>query len=197
MKKQHINSFYDELRESFVRIGAKPIPLIALGLWFLGFYLLSIDVTINLKIVLPIFLVLIIVTITLSTLAKRLYLMATHESPRVLQYYQPSKLYSRAIGLIFQPCNLYAVDTLVSIYYKEEAYEPLIGIGHVENVSDKGLIQVVAWPTEIAYKDVWERVCQNDTLYLRKISVKPSVPKGFLRGVTNESNNEQYRDGSN
>ena len=191
MKKQQVNSFYDELRESFRRIGAIPIPLIALTLWFVAFYKPENKFEIDIKYILPTFVVLFIIILALSNLTRRLYARVMYKLPRVLRYYQPQGSYPvGTIGLILEASDLYAFHTSVAIYYKEEVYEPLIGVGHVENVSDKGLIQVVGWPTEIAYKEVWERVCQNDTLYLKNISVKPSVPKEFLRGVTHESYNK-------
>lgn len=187
MNKQQVNSFYDELRESFVRIGARPIPLLAICLWFIGTLLLSdINTLIPLKIIGPIILGLVIITAALFNLAKRLYAKAIHKPPRILQYYQPPRKYHNAIGLVLEASGLYGFHSPVSIYYKDEAYESLIGIGVVDNISDDGLIQVVAWSQEDTYDDIWNRVCQNDILCLKKISIKPFVPIEFLEGVNYE-----------
>ncbi len=187
MKNQQANSFNDELRESFVRIGAKPVPLIAIGLWFIGTLFLScINILITLKIIIPIVLGLIITTFALYSLAKRLYTMATHGLPRILQYYRPPDLYPNAIGLVLEPSSLYGFHSVVSIYYKDGVYDSLIGIGYVDSITGEGLIQVVAWPNENTHSNIWERVCQNNILFLKEISVKPYVTIESVQGVPHE-----------
>ena len=139
------------------------------------------ETTITLKIVLPVFTILIIIIIALCHLSRRLYSKASRQHPRVISCEEPPALHPKTEGtLLLEPSTLYGYDSMVSIYYFKQGCERLIGIGFVENVQRDGIIQVVVSSIESAYRDDWKNILQNDNRVLPNLLVKPSFPRMLL-----------------
>ncbi len=176
------NSFIRELYESFVRVRGVPIAFISLLLGFLYFYLSANSSSVQLKVILPVIVVLLILIITLFDLSYRLFSKSVHRLPRVKQARKPPLSHSKATAiLLLENSEVYGHETIVSIYYIENGFEVFIGIGFVFTHQDNGYIQIlVGSEIESAYKETWERVCHNDLNVLSNLLVKPSMPKGML-----------------
>ena len=184
MKKQQLISFQKELIDACERVGAKPVQLILGSIGLLIFYFQRIELTINPSILLMVSSVLLIIIVILYSTARKAYSKSMVGLPKVIhQFKTPPRYpeYPKSIGLVLEPSNLYAIDTVVSIYFKEEHHEALIGVGFIENIQENGFIQIIAFPDDTYLESIWNRVCQNDSLACEKISVKPSVPKRFIR----------------
>jgi len=180
-----VGSFGRELYESFCRIRGVPTTLIALFLGLAYFYVSGNQSTLSLRIVLPTFVAALIVLLTLLDLSLQLYKKATKQLPRVKQARTPPGIYPNAVALLLlEGSEIYGHESLVSIYYRDDNFEVLIGIGFVLTRQDDGLIQVVVVrQLEDTYRDIWGKVCQNDASVLPKLLVKPSLPKLFAEGV--------------
>lgn len=185
MNNLRVSSFGRELYESFCRIRGVPITLITIFLGLTYFYLSDNQSTITLKIVLPIFVGALIILLTLLDLSLQLHKKARKHLPRVMQTRKPPGIYPTAVAiLLVEGSEIYGHESLVSIYYRDDSFEVLIGIGFVLTLQDDGLIQVVvSRQLDETYKDVWLKVCQNDASVLPRLLVKPSLPKLFAEGV--------------
>lgn len=109
--------------------------------------------------------------------------IATYKLPAVRAIHNESK-----IIFILEKNELYNVDMLVSIYYFDEikSYELFLGIGYIHNVNDNGHPQVVFLHID-EDKDNRETInsiikgIKNDFETIRRIKVKPSVSKFYLK----------------
>lgn len=185
MNNLRVGSFGRELYESFCRIRGVPVALIALVLGLIYFYVSGNQSELPLKVVLPIFVATGIILWTFFDLSLELYKKATKQLPKVKQARTPPGIYPNAVAvLLLEGSEVYGHESLVSIYYRDDNFEVLIGLGFVLTRQDDGLIQVVvSHQLEETYKDVWVKVCQNDGSVLPKLLVKPSLPKLFAEGA--------------
>lgn len=90
---------------------------------------------------------------------------------------------SKGTQLLFflEPSSLFSHDTLASFYYiNDDGYERLIGIGTVTNVQDDGRIHVEILHKFSGHEEIFERLSRNDARILKKIRVKPVIPKRYL-----------------
>lgn len=182
MSRSHTKPYIRELYESFIRIRGVFITFLALCLGLLYFFLSGNTATIALRAVLPVIVALVIIAATLFDLSIRLHGKATKQLPRVMQARKPPTLYPNAIAiLLIEESEIFGHESIVSVYYRDDGFEVLIGIGFVLTKQDDGLIQVVVnRQVEEAHKEVWTKVCQNDTNTLPRLLVKPSMPKLIL-----------------
>lgn len=102
--------------------------------------------------------------------------------PAVRRTLEPPEIYQGVEKiLIVEPSELFGVDALVSIYTTEEEYERLIGIGRVLNVQTNGYLQVgISTLTETS-DDLAGKLKGNDSAFLKRLLVKPSVPSYLLQ----------------
>jgi hypothetical protein len=185
LKNLLVNSFVRELYESFIRIRGVPVTFLSLLLGLVYFYSSSNTTAVQLKVILPWVVILLLAVITLFDASYRLYSKASHQLPRVKQARKPPSAYADAVAvLLLEGSDIYGHESVVSIYYIDEGFEVLIGIGFVLTRQDDGYIQViVSNQIETAYKEVWQRVCKNDSNVLPKLLVKPSIPKLYTEGA--------------
>ncbi len=178
------NSFFREFYESFIRVRGVPLTFIALILGFIYFYFSSDTTSVQLKVILPIIVIMLIFIITFYDLSYKLFIKAKHVLPHVIQAHKPPPIYPDAITiLLLENSDLYGHESIVSIYYIEEEFEVFIGLGFILTRQDNGYIQVlVTNQIEKTYSEMWQKVCQNDAKILPKLLVKPSLPKGFAEG---------------
>ena len=106
----------------------------------------------------------------------------TNIIPVVKQGLNPPPLYQQTEALLLlSESELFAIEAIVSIYYKDESYEPLIGIGFVLTIQENGLIQVIVERCyDDRYKEIWDKVRENNASALEKLIIKPLVPKTLL-----------------
>ena len=105
-------------------------------------------------------------------------LQARNNLPNVIQttqYGTPQKFV-----LILERSTLFVPNALVSVYYEEESFEHFICIGNVQTIQDSGAIQILVEKEFEDFDLVRERLVHNDATVLRKIRVKPSVPREYL-----------------
>ena len=128
----------------------------------------------------------------LSVLALLLILLAF--SVRIAyQYYQRAenilpkliRIVSDNMGVIclFEPSELYSHNALVSLFFNDEDYERLIGLGYVFNVQDDKNIQILITQWIPGQEEIKDKLENNNAQVLKKIIAKPNVNQeyfGFL-----------------
>lgn len=171
------NYFFD-LYQSFTRIHGVPVTLLGMCLGVIAFIYSPTD-TLSLKIVFPVGIISFLMLATLIDNSIQNFKKVSNILPRVKQARIPTNLYSGAKAiLLLEPSDIFAHETLVSVYYLENDFERLIGVGFILTIQTNGLIQVlINMAFEEQDDNIWERICRNDITVLSKLHVKPSIPK--------------------
>ena len=88
---------------------------------------------------------------------------------------------SQTVILILGPSPLFSFNSVVAIYYLEDQFERLIGIGSVINVQENGLIQVSVMEAKTEDTRLWESIINNKADIIKHIIVKPYAPADMWR----------------
>ena len=171
------NSFWSIIYASFREIrGWLGFPL-ALLLW-----ILSPNKSISLGWVIIIGFFSLIIIVTLGEAAYKSFKISKHILPKVLVGREPyTKTQGEKVLCLLEPSELFSHDTLVSFYYiGDENFEQLIGIGTVINIQEDGKIQAVMIHSLDENEEKIKKLAKNDASILRKIRVKPNIPRRYL-----------------
>ena len=173
-----MNNYFLDLYQSFTRIHGVPVTLLSIGIGVIAFVFSPTD-KVSLKVVVPLCVIAFLVLITLIDNSLQNWKKISNILPKVKQARTPTALYDGAKAiLLLEPSDIYAHETLVSVYYLENDFERLIGVGFILTIQGNGLIQVLVNKTiEEQGENIWESICQNDVTVLSKLHVKPSIPK--------------------
>lgn len=106
--------------------------------------------------------------------------LATEGLPRVVSVLVSDR--KQTITLITRRSRQFGVNTLVTIYYemrisseRADILEQVIGIGHVTNVQENGLIRILVLRQEAQHASVWQRIRDRDVPVLSDVVVKPFI----------------------
>lgn len=170
--------FLPELYTSFLRTYGYVISVLSLVLTTLAFYFTPNDV-IMLKWVTPVALIVLMLFIVLADFAQRAFHAASSKLPIVKSGRKPPDLYPQAIALLLlDKSDLFGHEAIVSIYYQDEDFEMLIGVGFVLTIQREGFVQILVTKKVDTRRDaVWSQIQENNASSLKKLIVKPSVPK--------------------
>lgn len=80
------------------------------------------------------------------------------------------------ILLLLEPSEIFSHQIFVSVYYLEDKFEELIGIGSVVNIQGDGIIQVNIEQVKGSYQKIKTGLENNNAIVLDKIIVKPNIP---------------------
>ncbi|MGA9098650.1 MAG: hypothetical protein WB392_06920, partial [Methanotrichaceae archaeon] len=86
---------------------------------------------------------------------------------------------ARVLCLV-EPSEFFSYDTMVSFYYKIGDFERLIGLGEVININEDKFIQIELNRLLDGNDAIVERLIENNAECLRRIRIKPFIPKGYL-----------------
>lgn len=174
-------SFWELIWTSFLRVQGVFIGVIAIVLAVV-LWLFSPDKNISLGLALPIGLFCVILILTLGNAAYEAFEISKHVLPMILVGKEPPAQISGAKLLcLIEPSELFSHDTLVSFYYiGDENFEQLMGIGIVINIQEDSKIQVVMIFAFDGYEEKIKKLAQNDAGILKRIRVKPNIPKTML-----------------
>lgn len=171
--------FTGHLWESFRRVYGPILTFLSLLIAFLSYFYLPTQV-VSLKLVIICGIVILIILITLSDASFRAYSMAFNILPRVLMGKSAKESTAKAL-LLLERSILFSFETLVSIYIVENDYEELLGVGYVCNIQDDHKIQVLVTKSlNESLDSVWQEITNNNGNTLKKLRVKPHVPKMIL-----------------
>lgn len=173
-----MNNYFFNLYQSFIKVHGMAVALLGVGLGLVAFVYAPTD-NVSLKVVIPLSIIVFLVLITLIDNSIQNYKKITNILPKVKQARAPTALHQGAKAiLLLEPSDIYAHETLISVYFLENDFERLIGIGFILTIQGNGLIQVlVNKALEEQGENIWKKICQNDVNVLTKLHVKPSIPK--------------------
>ena len=96
--------------------------------------------------------------------------------PQVCYCSGAPKGYGEAVALLLlEPSKLFSYGVMVSTYFENDGMEKLIGLGKVINIQENGKIQVLI-THPLQYSEDWDLIKKNDTLKLKRLFVKPTIP---------------------
>lgn len=175
------NSFWSIIYASFREIKGWSLAFIGIILSLL-FWHFSPNKSISLGWFVPIGVICLIIIITLSDAIYKNFKINRYILPKVLVGREPStKTQGEKVLCLLEPSELFSHDTLVSFYYiGDENFEQLIGIGTVINIQEDGKIQAVMIYSINEYEEKIKKLAKNDASILRKIRVKPNIPRRYL-----------------
>jgi len=174
-----MKNFFVSIWSAINRISSYGIITVILGLilWFITPY------NIYTKLLIAIILILLFIIAAMSKVAFDYYIKANKNIlPEVLYVSEtPKSSKDNNIQILLGPSNLFSIDTLVSFYYKnEDNFELLIGFGVVINIQQDMNIQVSILHFLKEHKEIYEKIITNKANELKKILVKPNIPKLFI-----------------
>lgn len=171
------NYFFD-LYQSFTRIHGIPVALLGIVLGLVTFNYSSTD-SVSLKVIVPLGIVLFLMLMTFIDNSIQNFKKVSNILPKVKRAITPTALHSGAKAiLLLEPSDIFAHETLVAVYFLENDFERLIGVGFIITIQENGLIQVlVNKAIDEQDKNIWDNIYNNDITVLSKLQVKPSIPK--------------------
>ena len=178
-KRDHpMKTFFAEVYCSFLRTHGYSVGILSFIMTTLAFYFTP-DDTVHLKWLVPLSLVSLLVFIVLVDFAFRAYHAATTRLPVVKSATKPPELYPNATALLLlDKSELFGHESIVSVYIRDNDFEMLIGVGFVLTIQQDGLVQIlVSKKVESGRDMLWTEVTSNNANTLRKLIVKPSIPK--------------------
>lgn len=81
---------------------------------------------------------------------------------------------------LFEPSELYSHNALVSLFFNDEDYERLIGLGYVYNVQDDKNIQILITQWIPGQEKIKDKLEANNAQVLEKIIAKPNVNRSYF-----------------
>ncbi len=168
-----------ELYNSFIRVRGYVLALVGVVLTLLLFFVTP-TTNIPVKWLVVFAIPLLLLLIVICDVAHRA--MQDIVLPKVKASQPPPPLYPDAVAiLLLEKSNLFGQDSGVSVYFKEDDFEVLVGWGYVLTVQQGGLIQVlIMQKVGQAQGSVWDQIKNNDGAVLKKLLVRPSIPKIML-----------------
>lgn len=171
--------FTGHLCESFRRVYGPILVFLQLFIALFSYFYFPTQ-AVGLRWVIICGIVVLIILITLSDASFRAYSMAFNILPKVLMGKSAKDNTAKAL-LMLEPSILFSFETLVSIYIVENNFEELLGIGYVYNIQDDRRIQVlVTRSLNESLDSIWQEITSNNGNTLKKLRVKPHVPKVIL-----------------
>ncbi len=178
MNNSSTKTYWKEFHDSFVQVRGTPFALFALFLGLFYFCYSNKNVEAAWKSVIVISVLVVILLITLFTLSFRLHQKALKQLPSVLLVKEPLKSHPNSLCLLLlESSALFGHETLVSIYFKDDEFEVFLGLGYVFNIQDDGRIQILVTYLNEGYDATWDNIKQNNSNTLKKMNVKPSIPR--------------------
>ena len=173
--KETLNSF---IWNSFKRIYG-PIGTIFTIVGSLFLWIFAPDTKISLKIILPILVFIIMLLFTfIDTTYQAIEKLKQNKNilPKILRVMDPRPPYQKAKALaLLEKSPIFSFGTIVGIYFIEDDFEQLIGIGEVINIQENKKIQIAITSYLEGQEDKIEELLKNNARLLEKTIVKPYI----------------------
>ncbi|MGD0596931.1 MAG: hypothetical protein ABSA64_05340 [Sedimentisphaerales bacterium] len=150
-----------------------------------GWFGITPDKEVSLRIPFLIILILLFLVWWIFRVAWMIYEQSGIKLPSVKQvtFYDGSK----TPILILEPSPLFSYNSIVAIYYNEDEFEKLIGIGSIINIQRDGQIQVSIIETISEDKNLWNPILESNSKKIKYLLVKPNAPADLWR-IKNDRN---------
>jgi len=176
-----MRGFCAQLYEAFCRVNGYGIGVLGTVVT-LATFAYTPDTTISMKILVPVAFALTLVILTLLDCAWGCCRRLANPLPNTRRAIAPSRLCSNSIAiLLVEPNSLMSYGLCVSIYFRENDSEILIGIGSVFTIQTNGLVQVSAEDIlDGKSTEVWKKILNNNKDAIASLVVRPSIPTQLL-----------------
>jgi hypothetical protein len=176
-----MSQFSKEIYNSFRRIHGFSFSFLSFVFAMVPIYF-DLKETFSIKICIPIIIAFFWIFAILFDFGWHCFQRVTNRTPKVIRGITPIAPYkNQAVAtLLLEASDLFGTDSVVSVYRRDDDYERFIGSGFVTTVQDNKLIQICITDGEESAADVWGKITNNDATELRKLIVKPSVPRSLL-----------------
>lgn len=170
-----------EIYNAFKRVKGYPLSFFCIALSIVLF-IWGPETSVSLKYIVTVGVLFLLAFAVIFDFGFHCFSRMTNVIPVVKQGLNPPPLYQKAEALLLlSESEVFAIEAIVSIYYKDESYEPLIGSGLVLTIQENGLIQVIVERChDDRYKEIWDKVRENNASTLEKLIIKPLVTKTLL-----------------
>ena len=151
-----------------IGIASIVVPLI---LW-----IFSPDDSISLKWALPVLALLLILLPFLGWIACQYSQKSQNILPKLILV----KTIETRVICIFEPSQLYSHNAIVSLFFNDEGYERLIGLGYVFNVQEDKYIQILITQWISGQEEIRDKLEAGNAQILEKVIAKPNVNRSYL-----------------
>lgn len=151
-----------------IGIASIVVPLI---LW-----IFSPDDSISLKWALPVLALLFILLPFLGWIACQYSQKSQNILPKLILV----KTIETRVICIFEPSQLYSHNAIVSLFFDDEGYERLIGLGYVFNVQEDKHIQILITKWMSGQEEIREKLEDGNAQVLEKVIAKPNVNQAYF-----------------
>lgn len=139
-------------------------------------WVLSPNDSISLKWALSVLAILLILLAFSGRIAYQYYQRAQNILPKLIRIV-PDNM---GVICLFEPSELYSHNALVSLFFNDEDYERLIGLGYVFNVQDDKNIQILITEWIPGQEEIKDKLEANNAQVLEKIIAKPNVNRSYF-----------------
>ena len=139
-------------------------------------WILSPNDSISLKWALSVLALLLILLAFSGRIAYQYYQRAQNILPKLILV----KTIETRVICIFEPSQLYSHDAIVSLFFNDEGYERLIGLGYVFNVQDDKKIQILITQWISGQEEIRDKLEAGNAQVLEKVIAKPNVNRSYF-----------------
>ena len=141
------------------------------------FWIFSPDDSISLKLALSVLALLLILLSFSGRIAYQYYQRTQNILPKLILV---KTIENRGVICIFQPSELYSNNAIVSLFFDDEGYERLIGLGYVFNVQEDKHIQILITRWMSGQEEIRGKLEDGNAQVLKKIIAKPNVNRAYF-----------------
>lgn len=177
------NSFGNLLWSSALDTWGAVVSLVGVGLAFASYFFPPSTEVVALKWLLIVISISLMLIVILARSAWEGYSAERIMPPKVIYVKDPPRAFTNAFALFLtEPTNLFSFDAIVSIYYREDGVEKLVGIGRVINVQDDFKVQILVFK-DYDFGGHSTAIMENSKDALGKLLVKSSIPSFLLEDL--------------
>tara|TARA_R110001592_G_scaffold167023_3_gene402312 strand:- start:2221 stop:2757 length:537 start_codon:yes stop_codon:yes gene_type:complete len=170
-----MSTFSGLLYESFRRINGWLLGIASIAISFALFHFTP-DMKVSIGWFVVVILTLSVIVFILIDAARQAWKLSRRGLAAVRRAIPPPTFYQGTeCVLLAENSELYSVESLVSIFVKDDEYERLFAIGKVLTVQTNGILQIGITSLAESDSELMQQLLANDAGVLKKILVKPSV----------------------
>ena len=143
----------------------------------LALWIFSPDDSISLKLALSVLALLLILLAFSGRIAYQYYQRAQNILPKLILV---KTIENMGVICLFEPSELYSHNAIVSLFFNDEGYERLIGLGYVFNVQEDKHIQILITQWISGQEEIRDKLEAGNAQVLEKVIAKPNVNRSYL-----------------
>ena len=143
----------------------------------LAFWIFSPDDSISLKWALSVLALLLILLAFSGRIAYQYFQKAQNILPKLILV---KTIENMGVICLFEPSQLYSHNAIVSLFFDDEGYERLIGLGYVFNVQEDKHIQILITRWMSGQEEIRGKLEDGNAQVLEKVIAKPNINRAYI-----------------